>query len=136
MLAMDIDESAPQFFEYTKWAEAAIDIHPMAPRSGEHASKNQLRLVLTDDVLEPQALKKWMVVREMEGRFKLGLVFSGTDLVCRGSPADQQGDGIDEERFTGAGLTGQDRKPGMKLKAQLLNEREIDNAQLGEHCGR
>jgi len=76
------------------------------------------------------------VVRETKGRFKLGLIFSGTDLVGRGSPADQEGYGINEERFTGAGFPGQNRKPGMKLKAQLLNEREIDNAQLGEHCGR
>jgi hypothetical protein len=37
MLAMDIDESTPQFFEYTQRAEAAVDIHPMAPRSGEYA---------------------------------------------------------------------------------------------------
>jgi hypothetical protein len=136
MLTMDIDESAPQFFEHTQRAETAIDIHPMTARSGKHTSKYQLRLVRTDDVVEPQALKEWMPVREMKGRFKLSLVFSGTDLVGRSASADQQGDGVDEERFTGAGLTGQDCKPGMKLKAQLLNEREIDNAQLGEHCGR
>jgi hypothetical protein len=76
-----------------------------------------------------------MGVWEVEGGFKLGLVFSGTDLVGQGSPADQQGDGINEERFSGPGLPGQDRKPGLELKTELLNEREIDNAQLGEHCG-
>jgi hypothetical protein len=56
-------------------------------------------------------------------------------LVGRSPAADQQGDGIDEERFAGSRLSGEDRKPGLKLKVQLLNEREIDNAQLGEHCG-
>ena len=76
-----------------------------------------------------------MGVWEVKGCFELGLVFSGTDLVGRGSPADQQGEGIDEERFTGPGLPGQDRKPGLELKTELLNEREIDNAQLDEHCG-
>jgi hypothetical protein len=77
-----------------------------------------------------------MGVREVERCFELGLVFSGTDLVGRGSPTDQQGNSINEERFTGPGLSGQDRKPGLELKTELLNEREIDNAQLGEHCGR
>jgi hypothetical protein len=76
-----------------------------------------------------------MGVWEVEGCFKLGLVFSGTNLVGRGPSADQQGDGINEERFTSPGLPGQDRKPGLELKTELLNEREIDNAQLGEHCG-
>jgi hypothetical protein len=77
-----------------------------------------------------------MGVREVEGGFELGLIFPGTNLVGRGPPADQQGDGINEERLSGSGLPGQDRKPGLELKTQLLNEREIDNAQLGEHCGR
>ena len=76
-----------------------------------------------------------MGIWEVEGGFKLGLVFSGTDLVSQASTADQQGDGINEERFTGSGLPGQDRKPGLELKTELLNERKIDNAQLGEHCG-
>jgi len=49
MLAMDIDEGAPKFFEHTQGAQAAVDVHPVATRSGEHAPKNQLRFVLTDD---------------------------------------------------------------------------------------
>ena len=77
-----------------------------------------------------------MGVWEVEGGFELGLVFSGTDLVGQGSPADQQCDGINEERFTGPGLPGQDCKPGLELKTELLNERKIDNTQLGEHRGR
>ena len=77
-----------------------------------------------------------MGVREVEESLKLGLVFSGTDLIGRGPPADQEGDRINEKRFTGPGLPGQDCKPGLELKTELLNEREINNAQLGEHCGR
>jgi hypothetical protein len=77
-----------------------------------------------------------MGVRKVKGGFKLGLVFSGTDLVGRGTPADQEGDGINEERFSSPGLPGQDCKPGLELQTELLNEREINNAQLGEHCGR
>lgn len=76
-----------------------------------------------------------MGVRKREGGFKLSLVLSRTDLVGRGSPTNQQSDGINKERFTCPGLPGQDREPGLELKAQLLNEREIDNAQLDEHCG-
>ena len=51
MLAMDIDEGAPKLFEHTQGAQATVDVHPMATRSGEHAPKNQLRLVPTDDFL-------------------------------------------------------------------------------------
>ena len=88
MLAMDIDKGASKFFEHTQGAEAAVDVHSVATRSGEHAPKNQLRLVLTDDILQPQALNERMGVWKVEGGFELRLFFSGTDLVGRGSPAD------------------------------------------------
>lgn len=77
-----------------------------------------------------------MGVWEMEGGFELGLGLSGADLFGRGPTADEQGDGINEKGFTSPRLPGQDDKPGLELKTELLNEREIDNAQLGEHCGR
>ena len=83
----------------------------------------------------PKTPNEGMGIRKMEGGFKLRLFFSGTDLVGRGAPADQQGDGINEERLAGAGLPRQDRKAGLKLEIQLLNKREIDDAQLEEHCG-
>jgi hypothetical protein len=76
MLAMDIDEGAPEFFEHTKRAQTTVDVHPVTAGTGQHAPKNQLGLVLTDDFLLPQSLKKRMGVGEVEGGFKLGLVFS------------------------------------------------------------
>ena len=42
---------------------------------------------------------------------------------------------MNEKGFTSPRLPGQDDKPRLELKTELLNEREIDNAQLGEHCG-
>jgi hypothetical protein len=84
----------------------------------------------------PESMKEWVGFREMKGCFQLGLLFSGADVIGRGPPTDQQGDGINEERFAGSGLPGQDRKPRLKLKTKPLYEGEIDNAQLGEHCGR
>jgi len=76
MLAMDINKGATKFFEHTKRAKTAVDVHSVTAGAGKHAPKNQLGLVLTDDFVLPQSLKKRMGVREVEGGFKLGLVFS------------------------------------------------------------
>jgi len=90
---------------------------------------------LADEFMLSEMMKERMGLWEVEGCFQLGLIFAGTDLIRRGPSTDQQGDRIDEKRFTGACLPGQDRKPGLELKTKLLDQGEINNAQLGEHCG-
>ena len=50
MLTMDINEGAPELFEHTEGAEAAVEVHPMAAGSREDTPKNQFGLVLTDEV--------------------------------------------------------------------------------------
>jgi hypothetical protein len=49
MLAVDVDKGASQLLKDTLRAQVAIDVYSVATRSGEHAPKNQLRLVLADD---------------------------------------------------------------------------------------
>ena len=76
-----------------------------------------------------------MGIWEMERCFELSLVFASTNLVGGGPSTDQQRNRIDEKRFTSSSLPGQDNKPRLELETELLNEREIDDAQLEEHCG-
>ena len=76
-----------------------------------------------------------MGIWEMERCFELSLIFASTNLVGGSPSTDQQRNRIDEERFTSPSLPGQDNKPRLELETELLNEREIDDAQLGEHCG-
>ena len=61
------------------------------------------------------------------------LFFAGSDLLGRALSAHEQGDRIDEQRFAGAGFTGEHRKSGLELHVELFDEGEIDNAQLGKH---
>lgn len=65
----------------------------------------------TDEILRPKPPNERMGVRQMEGGFELRLFFSGADLVGRGAPADQEGDGINEERLAGSGLPVRTVKP-------------------------
>ena len=50
MLAMDIDEGAPKVFQHTQRTEATVEVDTMATGSGKDTPKNQLGLVLTDEV--------------------------------------------------------------------------------------
>lgn len=76
-----------------------------------------------------------MGVREVERGFELSLLFASTNLVGGSPSTDQQRNRIDKERFASPGLPSQDNKSRLELETELLNEREIDDAQLEEHCG-
>ncbi len=89
MLAMDIDESAPQFFEDSQGAQAAVEVDSVAAGPGKNPSENQLVVFGSDDVLRPKLLEQRMGARKMKGGFKLRFVLAGTDLFGRGSPADE-----------------------------------------------
>jgi hypothetical protein len=81
MLTMNIDKSASQFFEHAQGTQVAVDVHPVAPRSGQHTPKYQLRHILTDEFMLPEMMKERMGFWEVEGCFQLGLIFPGTDLI-------------------------------------------------------
>ena len=49
------------------------------------------------------------------------------------SPAYEQANRVNEQRFPCTGLSCKDCKSGFKLNVELLYEGKIDNAQLGKH---
>src|SRR5262245_30298999 len=73
--------------------------------------------------------------RKLKRGFKVCFLLTGTDLIGGGPPTDQQPNGVDEQRLSRTGFSGQNRKSRLKTDMELLNEREIDDAQLGKHRG-
>jgi hypothetical protein len=89
----------------------------------------------TQQVQAAQLLEQRVRRRKMKRRFKLRFLFTGPDLLRRASSADEQRNGINEQRFPCAGFAGEHRETGLKLNVQLFYERKVDNAQLGKHRG-
>jgi len=55
----------------------------------------------------------------------------------RGSPvAQQQSDGVDNDRFAGAGFPGQDVQATVEAKLQPVDDREVADLKLRQRGGR
>ena len=77
-----------------------------------------------------------MCSSDLKGRLKRGFFGAKTNLVGGRSSADQKGNGIYEKRFSGSRFTGENGKTELEPQAELFQQSEIDDAQLGEHgCG-
>ena len=63
-------------------------------------------------------------------------VLAGADEVARGAAAEQQADGLDEDRLAGAGLARQDVQAGVELDLDRVDDREVPDAQEAEHAER
>jgi hypothetical protein len=135
MLTVDVDESSSEFFKRTEGTQVSVHVDTVTTGTGEDTPQNQLGVVRADDPMGPQLFEQGMRGGEMKGRLKLGFLFTGTDLIGRGTTTNQKTYGIDEEGLPGSGLAGQDGVPGLELKAEMLNQREVGNTQLSEHCG-
>ena len=61
----------------------------------------------------------------LEDRLDRGGVLAGADEVAGGAPAEQQADGLDEDRLAGAGLAGQDVEARVELDLDRVDDREV-----------
>ena len=52
---------------------------------------------------------------------------AGTDQVALGTCAEQEVDGIDDDRFSGTGFAGQNRKAGLQFNIRLTDNGDIFN---------
>ena len=69
----------------------------------------------------------------LEDRFDGRGVLAGADEVARGAAAEQQADGLDEDRLAGAGFAGQDVQAGVELDLDRVDDREVLDAKEAEH---
>ncbi len=71
----------------------------------------------------------------VETRLHRAGVRAGADQGFVGALAQQELEGADDDRFARAGLAGDGGKPGSERPLEVLDQREIANAEGGEHCG-
>ena len=60
---------------------------------------------------------------------------AGADQVGGGAGAEQQADGLDEDRLAGAGLAGQDVEARLELDLDGLDHRKVADAEKTQHVG-
>ena len=134
MLSVHIHQRPAQFFQQMNRTEVAVQIGPIAPCAGDNASNKNIAVVWPRKAFALQKMEKGMIRGQVKRRFEIGFVGLGTDLIDGGTAADQQRYRIDEERFSGPGLTGEHDETGAEGDGQLLDDAEIRDAQLGQHA--
>ena len=62
-------------------------------------------------------------------------LLAGPHQVARRAGAEQQADGLDEDRLAGAGLARQHGEAGVELDLEPLDDGEMLDAQIAQHGG-
>ena len=74
--------------------------------------------------------------RSAEERLDLGLVGTRAQQIGAAPVAEQKAERPHQDRLPGAGLPGDDVQPGLEGDLEILDDREIADAQTGQHRAR
>src|SRR6476659_10009380 len=107
-----------------KRRQAAVEVDPMTAGTGYRAAHDEVRIGFAEQAVRSKRIEQGTLC---DGKAALDDRFFGVgpDLIDDGAPAHEQSDRIDEDRFPGAGLTGQDLKARCELEAHLPDQREV-----------
>ena len=72
--------------------------------------------------------------RDFEQGFDGRLRGARPDVIGRALLAEEEADGVDEDGFSGPGLSGQDREPVGELEGQVLDGGEVPDPQELDHA--
>src|SRR5688572_16949738 len=118
VLAVDLDETIRQLAKRAGRRQIAVDERAAAPGA---------RHVAADQNLVPVGI--------VEEGFDRRLRLAGADEV-RGRPgAQQQADGLDDDRLACSRLSGQDVEARLELDLDGLNHRKVADAEQAQHVG-
>ncbi len=124
VLAMHFDQEAGQLAELADGGRTAVDPRTRAAIGADHPAQLAMAAVLVQFVAA-QPLQRRTGSRQLELGGQLGALAAVADHAAVGTGTGQQGQGIDHQRFAGAGFTGNNRHAGAKFQFGLTNDRKI-----------
>ncbi len=132
-LAVDVDQALADLFQGLDRDGPTVDPAHIAPFEADLAAQKQdARLVALQAVFSQQRADDRLDLGvEQEGTLDGRPIGAGTDNVGLTPPAQQQADGVDDDRLAGAGLAGQDVETGAEFEIELVDDGQIVNSQFG-----
>src|SRR5205814_936430 len=115
VLSVQLDEPAREVLQRAGRSKSAVDERAAPALRGDLASDDQLFAAALEDGFYRRA------------------VFAGANQVARRPAAQQQADGLDEDRFAGAGFAREDVQPRLELDLGGVNDGQVADAQEAEH---
>jgi hypothetical protein len=111
---------------------AAVHPRAAAPRHLHLALEDQLAAVGLDAMLG-QHRQEPRVAGEVERALDRGPLGSGPHEVPARALAQQQRQGVDQQRLPGSRLPGQHVEPGCELEARIGDDRDVADSELRQH---
>jgi len=123
-LTVNIDQLRAQFAKYGHSHQCAVDTADILSVRVNIPLDNGLRIILHSILCKPRV---FLHIREhsTDG----GLIGTGADHITVGTFTKHSRYGIDDDGFTGTGLTGEYIKTGIEGNVGALNDRNILNVQ-------
>ena len=137
-LPVDVDQQVGQFAERLQRDAAPVDATDVAPVKPHFTAEHHpvwavgvVQPLLVEQVM--QLLRQLGVVGQPERGLDLGHLAAGAHRLGGGAFAQQQADGVDNDRLACARFARQDIETGAKGEVQLVDDGEIANPQFVEH---
>jgi len=134
VLVVDVDQQFAKGLEVALGAGRAVDIAARAAFSGDHPAQDARAVVV--QVAFAQPLACFGDAAQLEAGEDVGLVGAGAHHAAVGAIAQGQAEGVEHDRFAGAGFAGDHRHAGVQLKVEVLDDGVIVNSKMYQHGGR
>ncbi len=131
VLAVNFDQSGAERAQHLHADRLIVD-EGSCPAVGElHAAHDQL--VLGVEIVIGQDAARRMIRREIERRGDLTVLGAGAHQCRVAAGAQRQREGVEQDRFTGAGLAGQRGEPGAEIDIQPVDQNDVANGKTRQH---
>lgn len=133
--AVEIDEEIAKGFEDGEGGGGGVDELAIGAGGGEGALEDEGAILagLGTGVLDAGVDGGGVI--EMEGGLDRAGIRAGADEGFIGALADEELESADDDGLAGAGLARDGGEAGGESPLEVLDEREIADAEGGEHCG-
>ncbi len=133
MLAVDFDKGRADGAQHLHRHRLVVEESAGAPVGELHPAQDEF--VLGRNVVGCEDRTGGMIGRHLEGGRHLALLGPLADQAGIAAPAEREGEGIEQDRFTGAGFTGQHGQARRKVDVEAVDQDDVSDRKPGQHLG-
>jgi hypothetical protein len=135
MLAVDFDQQSADLAQQPRRDRLVVDEGAAAAvRLDDSADRQRLAGLARQAVLLEQG-ERGMTRRQLEGDADRRLALAAAHEAAVGAGAERQAQGVEEDRFSGAGFAGQDAEAGAEFQVERFDQHHVADRQAGQHDG-
>ena len=131
VLAVDFHQSRAECAQHLHAHRLIVDESAGAAVGELHPADDQL--IIGAQVVFGQQPARRMVFGDIEGRDHLALLRPFAHQRRLAARAERERESVEQDRFAGAGLTGQRGKPGAEIDVQAIDQNDVADGKSSEH---